>query len=446
MSSKTSGGAAHIYRRDAHAINGMAARAVPGQANNMGCKSKWVGIIAIVSGMPAVAHANDLDRPRLTFSGFGTISTVRSSESKADFTSNVLQSKGAGHSRRWSMDLDSRLGGQVIFNATPRVSAVLQLITEQRYDNSYAPTVEWANVRYQVSPDASVRVGRIALPTFLAADYRKVGYAIPWARTPSEVYNLVPISNSDGIDASYRMQLGAFRHTVQAAYGKTGFRLKREGKVDVRQLWGMSGTSEYGAATLRFSYLESKVHARFVRPLFDAYRQFGPAGQEIADRYDLDTKRVAVATVGATYDPGDWFVMAEHGWLRSRSFYGDRAAWYVSAGYRWGNVTPYLTYGKVTAESNTSDQGLRLDGLPPPLAQTAAGLNAGLNELLGAMARQRTMTAGVRLDLMNNAAVKLQYEHIRFGAGSQGLLINTQPGYRRGGSADVVSVVLDFVF
>jgi len=68
--------------------------------------------------------------------------------------------------------------------------------------------VEWANLIYALSPDASVRIGRIVLPTFMVADSRKVGYANPWVRPPVEVYGLVPITQSDGLDASYRVVWG----------------------------------------------------------------------------------------------------------------------------------------------------------------------------------------------------------------------------------------------
>ena len=76
------------------------------------------------------------------------------------------------------------------------------LISEQRLDNTYRPRVEWANLKYQVTPELALRVGRIALPMFLTADYRKVGYAYPWVRPPVEGYGSLPISSSDGVDAT----------------------------------------------------------------------------------------------------------------------------------------------------------------------------------------------------------------------------------------------------
>lgn len=110
----------------------------------------------------------------------------------------------AGFTHAWSTDVDSRLGAQVTAHLTRKLAAVVQFIAEQNYDNTYRPHVKWANIKYQFTPEASVRIGRSVQLTFLFSDTRKVGYANPWIRVPSEVYFLVPISNGDGVDASYK--------------------------------------------------------------------------------------------------------------------------------------------------------------------------------------------------------------------------------------------------
>jgi hypothetical protein len=402
-------------------------------------------LIALLATHAHSAWAAHPDTQRFSFSGFGTIGMTYSDENNADFTSSVVKSNGAGYSREWSMDVDSRLGGQVIFYATPRLSGVVQLIAEQRYNSSYKPIVEWANIKYQVSPDFSVRVGRIALPNFLAADYRKVGYAIPWVRTPGEVYGLVPITNSDGVDANYQLQIGEAINSVQIAIGETKIPFD-EGSVDIRKLRGIANTIEYGAFTARATYLQADLTIDVTRPLFDAFRQFGPVGSAIAEKYDLYDKRASFVSVGASYDPGNWFVMAEHGKIATRSYLGARSAWYASGGYRYGAFTPYVTYAAIKGKSATSDPGLPIAALPPTIAPVAAQLNQRLNWLLGTLAVQKSMTAGMRWDMSKTVALKVQYERLDLGKGSAGLLINSQPDLERGGSVNVVSAVLDFVF
>jgi hypothetical protein len=182
-----------------------------------------------------------------------------------------------------------------------------------------------------------------------------------------------------------------------------------------------------------------------VKPLFDGFRQFGPEGIALADKYDLDNKPIHDLSVGAIYDTGQWFVMTEWGHTQTHSLYGSGTGWYVSGGYRFLAFTPYLSYSEVQAD-NLSDPGLGLSTIPPSLAVTAAGLNAALNSLLSTKPVQNTLSIGGRWELSRNTALKLQYDHTDIGAGSSGILSNLQPGFQLGDRVNVFSATIDFVF
>jgi hypothetical protein len=412
----------------------------------MSCKLTPIALLAMAL-QPAVARADDPDTPIFSFSGFGTLGVVHSSENKADFTSSVFKPNGAGFSHPWSADVDSLFGAQVNADFTRQISAVVQVIAQQRYDNSYAPAVEWANVKYQFTPDISIRAGRVVLPVFLVSDYRKVGYANPWVRPPVEVYGLVPITNNDGVDGSYRVHFGESTHSVQFTYGNSTSTLPdNTGTVKGKSALGLSYTAEYGAATVHLAHFQSKLSFDSFKPLFDGFRQFGPEGIALAEKYDVNNKLFTYNGLGGMYDPGRWFVMAEWGSSIIHAALGKRSAWYASGGYRLGEFTPYLTYAQANADSRRSDPGLTLSSLPPFLAGPAAGLNAGLNSILGSIPVQKTVSVGGRWDFAKNADLKLQFDHSRLGAGSAGTLINIQPGFQPGGRFNVVSVTIDFVF
>ncbi len=164
-----------------------------------------VTILVVAVLMHSIAAgADESGSSWLTFNGFGTLGLVHSDEGQADFVSNLFAPEGAGHTRAWSPEVDSRLGLQLTAQLHPRLTGVLQLVTEQRYDNTYAPVVEWANFKYDLTPNLNVRVGRMKQSLFLTSEYRKVGYALPWVRPPEEVYRMLPVTNFDGIDLSSR--------------------------------------------------------------------------------------------------------------------------------------------------------------------------------------------------------------------------------------------------
>jgi hypothetical protein len=388
----------------------------------------------------ATAGANDLETSMFTFSGFGTAGIVHSSEGQGDFT-NSPSSKpnGAGHSRNWSADVDSRLGLQVTADITPQLSAVLQVLSQQRYDNTYTPRIEWANVKYAVTPDLSVRVGRIAMPTFLVGEYRNVGYAVPWVRPPVELYgHMVPITSNDGLDASYRSRMGDATNTLQASFGRDEIQSPNSNiPSQVKNIAGIFNTLDYGAATFRLSYQQAKLTVGSINDFLNQYRQFGSSGVALAEKYVFDSRPISLVSLGASYDPGSWFVMGEWGKGRFSSFVGTQTAWYASGGYRFGNFTPYAVYSKATKQGDTADAGVN--------SPYAAPLNEALNQLLKP-ATGTTRSIGSRWDYTKNGALKLQYDHVNLDARSSGSLLNLQSGFQPGGTFHVISASVDFVF
>jgi hypothetical protein len=406
-----------------------------------------LGLAALGTGL---ARADDAT-PSFSFSGYGTLGVVHSDNDRADYLVDGFKPNGPGFTRSWSPDVDSRVGAQVTGNLTLKLSVVLQVIAQQRYDDTYTPAVEWANVKYQATPDFSVRAGRVVLPVFMVTDSRHIGYANPWVRPPVEVYSLVPVTNSDGVDASYRLALGEATNTLQVSTGASRSKFPNAtrlggGTAKVRKLFAFVDTVEWGPASARINYGRAALTVPEYAPLFDAFRQFGPQGADIARRFDVNDRSVDFLGFGAGYDPGPWFLTGEWARFDTHSVLGAKSAWYVSGGPRIGKFTPYLTYARMKAESATTDPGLSLAGLPPPIAQQAAVLNATLNAQLSAIPVQSTVSLGVRWDFLRNAALKVQYDRVDVGANSRGTFGNVQPDFQPGAKVQVFSAAVDFVF
>jgi hypothetical protein len=413
---------------------------------------KTVACSILAAACPATAiGSDDPQSPMFSVGGFGTFGVVHSDQDKADFTAQPFEAEGAGHSHRWSAGVDSLFGLQATDQLTPKLSAVLQVISQQNYDGSFTPHVEWANLKYQLTPDLSIRVGRTALGLFLVTDSRHVGLTNPWVRPPIELYGLVSVTSNDGLDVSYRLQVGAVSNTFQATIGQTRYKFPvpngdAVGIADSKKQLSLVDSYEWGPATMRLTYGQAHVTISALDPLFDAFRQFGPQGVGLADKYDVDDRIVSFFGFSASYEPGNWFAMAEWGRVDTHSVLGTKTGWYTSGGYRFGNLTPYVTYAQVRADTNTSDPGLNPSGLPPALAGAAESLNAALNESLATIASQSTVSLGTRWDIKRSVDLKLQFDRIKLGPNSQGWLTNLQPGFQLGSRVDIISAAIDFVF
>jgi hypothetical protein len=399
----------------------------------------------------AMAPAALAQAPTWSFSGYGTLGVARSDNDQADYLVDAFKPSGPGHSREWDVKADSRIAGQVTAALTPTVTAVAQVIVQQRWDDKWTPTVEWANVRWQATEDLSIRAGRVVLPVFMVTDSRRVGYANPWVRPPVEVYSLVPVTNNDGVDASWRLPLTESSFTFSVTAGRSESKFPNSsgfdaGSAEARRLWSVITTYERGPFTARVNYGQARLTIAAFEPYFDAFRQFGPIGEAIAARYSVKDRKVDFLGLGASFDPGKWFATGEYARFDTHSIVGEREAWYASAGVRAGRWTPYATYARLKTLSNRSDPGLPVQFLPPEVQPVAAQLNGALNAQLALGPMQDTISVGVRWDFARNAALKLQYDRIDLGEGSVGTFGRVQPGFEPGGRVGVFSAAVDFVF
>ena len=418
-------------------------------------------VLAVLTLHAAGAHAGGAGTPMFSLQGFGTLGIVRSSEDNADFVGSFFHPNGAGHTRRWSADVDSNLGVQGSASFNDRLAAVVQIVSQHHYDNTYTPQLEWANLKYEFTPDFSVRLGRTVAPSFMLSESRLVSYAHPWVRPPLEVYGVLPVTNKDGIDAAYRFYVGDVVNSVQASYGQTAVKLPGGGDIEVKRFLDVNGTLEYGAGSVRLGYTSFRFDFRTpgLDALFAGLAQLGSTlsampglqaaaaqAASLVDRYRTIDVSYSIVTAGVNFRPGDWLLMAEWSSQRSAAVVADTQAWYATAGYRIGKFTPYLTLAQLKAEK-LSEPGLSTAGLPSSLAQTAAALNGGIDAAMsGFRFAQKSASIGVRWDFMSSAALKLQYERLRTESGSAGRLGNVQPDFRPGGEINVFSTSVDFVF
>lgn len=399
-----------------------------------GHSMKHYAIAAAV--MSACGGSIAADGPEFKFSGFGTLSAVHSNDENSDFVGSIFQPNGAGKTNSWSFGPDSKLGGQINAVFNPQWSAVLQVVAQHQHDNSWNPMVEWANVKYQATDKLSLRLGRIATPSYLLSESRFVGYANPWVRPPQEAYSVLSITNNDGIDGTYRSQIGSANNTFQIYYGTSTAKIPGNAEVKGNPSWGLNESIDIGSLTLRAGYTSVKLDTDIpsFAPLFTNLAILAP---DLASKYPPNGLDLSALAVGASYDPGDWFLMSELVEFKGDSFLSDSTSWYVSAGYRFGKFTPYVTLGGTKAH------------VEPVAPGGLFNINDGLNTALySATPTQKTASLGIRWDFMQNMALKAQYDRIKTGDKSTGRFRIDQgsTAFKPGTSVNVFTVALDFVF
>lgn len=410
------------------------------------------------------AQATDLS-DMFQFHAYGTLDVVHSSQDQADFVSSYNeQSQGAGYTRSWSPEVDSKIAGQVDAHFTDKLSAVVQLVAENDQNSTwtgkpnprYRPSLEWANLKYMVTDNLSVRVGRMVLPLDMLSEFRNVGYSLAFERAPDEVYGQIPFTNMDGGQVSYAMRFGNVTNTIVGGYGANTIRTAAIGASQAR-LAVLIDTVEIESLTVR----AAAMSVRFKGPVGfgTLFTDFANATAEISGagtasstadyldgRYNTDHwGHIENYDLGLTYDPGQWFAMGEIGYQVNSGVVGMSTNGFASAGYRTHGFTPYASYARLITSHRVS-ASIPLAGLPPALAGYGGTINGVVAGLNASDQSQSTLSAGVRWDFMKNLDLKVEYDYVRLDAGSTGMFVNEQPGFRPGSTASVFTAGVDFVF
>lgn len=404
-------------------------------------------LLAALTICPVLGQAAEPEESIFSFNAFGTLGVVHSDEDRADFSGNSFYEGSVGYSRSVAANLDSLIGAQITADISDKLTAVIQVISQLNPSGDYDPHLEWANLRYQLTPELSFRVGRSILPSFLESTYTNIDYASHWVRAPVEVYGLIPITSRDGISVNYTFVRQDLLNSLELTLGRKSADLADGSSISANRGFGIADTFELGNLTLHASYQSAMLDFDSYDALISAFALFGPAGENLATFYDPDNRKLTFIGLGASYDPGQWFVMAEWGQTNSDSIIGKNSAAYVSGGYRIGRLTPFVTIARASREAFPEGSNLDVSTLPPSLAILANSLNETLLSVQATSSPvQDSLSVGLRWEVSRQVAFSAQVDHSNMKSGSTGNLSNLQPGYKPGGSLNLISASLSFVF
>ena len=384
----------------------------------------------------SAAHADATSwDPSWAFSGFGTLGYVQTNSDLADF---VSPGQSAGASKDGSFNPDSKIGGQINAKANNVFSGTVQAVSKYNGQGNWKPTIEWAFLKAQATPELAIRAGRIGLPFYMVSDSLNVNYSNLWVRPPLDVYGQVSFSHFDGADAIYQTSLGSTTLTGQVFYGETN--TPAPVRIHSHQQMGLNLTAEFdNGITVRLGRAQGKltVDSTSLDGLVGILSQtpFASVGDELS----VTKKSASFTGAGISYDHENFVGSAEFTKRKTASYVSSTTGWALTGGYRLGKFTPYAVVSKLKVDSSNVN-----DTIPAGVPQLAA-LRAGVEGLLaGQNIAQKTDSVGLRWDAYKNIAVKAQYDHIK-PDGGPGLFEKVQAGF--GTSAvSVYSVSVDFVF
>lgn len=356
----------------------------------------------------------------IQFDGFMTAGAAIHDDSKNKNT--YIGSLGdRGITNDLTFETDTRFGLQISSDVSEDMSVVAQILGTG-VDGNFNAIIEWAYIDYEIHDVASIHVGKIKQPVYLVNDYVEVGYAYPWIRPPSEVYYLNnPLNTINGLELLLQFPVGDGTLSFQPYIGSNRDDIPNAGGAffEAEKIYGMDVKYSGRGYTAHVSNFHcNRVDTTGQLTGVDA----GPLGS--VDINLNGSGECDVTAAGLNLDISNVVVYAE--WQKrtttdelSRPF-GDQTAWYTTIGYRFGKWLPHLTFATIDGDASTF-------GL-----STGNGAITGGN-LLGAsinfpVAIQTSITAGLRYEVNDSAALKVEYQVVDVETDQSTLADANEPG------------------
>ncbi|PMG46527.1 hypothetical protein [Shewanella sp. 10N.286.52.B9] len=348
---------------------------------------------------------------RFKFNGFMTGAFI-TSDNNAGY---------AGATTSANFNEGSKFGLQGTFAITDQTQAVMQLM--MRGENDWDVEAEWAYISHRFENNIQARAGKLRIPLYMYSDYLDVGYAQPFVRPPSDVYDPVPFTSYTGGDVSYDVEFDDSTMTIQAFGGQS-----EAAGVDMKNILGVNVTWTDETWTLRGLYGEAILDGDVKRQI----KQELMPNTEIdvtVTLLEIDREKGTFAGVGASYDNGSFLAITELTRIEVDGAYPDSDSGYLTLGYRINDFTPYVTASFFETKDNDSRT----------IIDEASAIQAAIFN-----GQRKSYSAGLRWDALDNLAIKFDVTYSNdFGETSGGLETNIAKEFD---DTTVYTVQFDAVF
>ncbi|NMG01996.1 hypothetical protein [Azoarcus taiwanensis] len=365
------------------------------------------------------------------FSGFGTLGAVKTDDDKVYFNHPA---RTRTRPSRIDVGADSSLNVQVIRRFTTNTSATVQVSIADRHGREYRPRVNWAFISHDLTPGLTLRGGRLRAPFFMLSDSMDVNYAHIWMRPPVEVYGLNPFNEVVGLDMLYRRRVGpgGLHLEVQPFLGAESTIRFPQGSGRLNRMAGLSLGLEGSGLQFRIGHAQGRLAIRYGDPLHSMVELAAPS---VAPQLSGRDATARFTSIGAQWEGDRLHLSGEIARRQVDRFVTSSTGWHVTAGYRSGNITPFVTYAENKRDRSVAP---RYPSSPLLEAYRASRSNA-----------QRSLSVGARWDVGPDIAVKAQWTRTKVRRKAWGAFFpaNDRSGITPSGRRlDTLGLSMDIVF
>ena len=279
---------------------------------------------------------------------------------------------------------NSLVGAQLEYALSDNFSLFAQGVAYYDRNNDITTDLNWAYLSYDLGNDLIARAGVFQTPFLQGTELRTVGYSRLWARPLTPGTGASGINQYYGLDLVKQVSANNYNWQFQLALGKGDHDLS-EVKVDDIQL-----------VSARIEREQSWLRAAIMRA---SYAVSTPRGQLI-----IDSGEALLASIEAEINIASLIINAGYSTSNSDVTPNDTMH-YLSVAYRVDDITPFVILTKRNQYFEAFTLPAPPVGSPPPIRPPPPPPDGN--------ADMYSVGAGLRWDLTERVAVKLQLENIR---------------------------------
>lgn len=371
-----------------------------------------------------------------TLHGFGTIGGSYNTNEHFIYRDSIFSEVGSKDD--FSFATHTKLGLQIDTQISDSLKTTFQGSIYQKKEDAVETDLDWAYLKYSPSEYLNFKLGRMRVPFFIFSDSSNINYTNIWTHTPKEaIIAAVPFSSYNGFETEFLFNIKEHNISLQAYTGKGHDVMKSSSTdidVELEKAYGLSLTDYYGDLKLRTSYIQIKN--RFgIEKLDQLYETALMMGIDEISNYSFEKFDVDLFTFGFTYQINNIFLASEYTLLDlNNELLSNLSGWYITSGYQFDKLMPYITYGNSKQKISNSTSIL-----PAPFSDAFDTMIKEFNF------SQESLSLGLRYDIYKNVAIKTQIDRIFYNDDKR--TIYYRDGYEDSkGHLDVFSITLDFVF
>lgn len=296
----------------------------------------------------------------------------------------------------WSFTPDSTIGIQLKTDIADNYSFIVQVVSNSASGGDME--LEWAYLNYQYQPDLAIQVGRKHLPLYYYSDVYDIGYAYNWIRPPSDNYTW-QISSYNGVSLNYEPVITEWDALFSIYFGREDSEQNRlltyleVNKAPVDETW-----KNIVGMVAEISNENFEIRAAMMGSELDRINNGTVTHQNVDQVF---------SGLSVNFYYNAFSVLTEFNRYQRKDNDIDVSTYMVSLAYKIADFTPHITHSEFKQKM-----------------------------VLNKREHHYTTSVGVRWDIENNIALKLQYDKtIDEGMGAPIL-----------GDGELLSIALDMVF